>query len=399
MRDPKKCFPSATRRQTGAALRQVILQYGFAAAFAVISAPHAMAQSGPPAPQVTVASPVQKTVAEWDEYTGRFEATQQVEVRARVSGFLDNIHFVDGQIVRQGETLFTIDPRTSKIAVDSAQADLAKAKAQVVQAANDLDRASQLVRSSAITERDVDTRKATLDIARASQKSAEAALQSASLNLEWTKVQAPISGRISDRKVDVGNLVTGGQSSTTLLTNIVSIDPIHFVFDASEADYLRAARRNNGGQKTGPRSAGIKVQLKLSDENDWIRDGTMNFLDNQVNSKSGTIRGRAIFNNTDGFLTPGVFGRIRVFAGETEALLIPDAAISSDQARKLVLAVGPENVVVPKPVVLGPIVDGLRVVRSGLDPKDQVIIGGLANPLVRPGGKVVPAAGEIKVAK
>jgi membrane fusion protein, multidrug efflux system len=358
----------------------------------------ANAQGAPPAPTVTVASPIQKKVTQWDEYTGRFEAREQVEVRARVSGFVDKIHFRDGQLIKKGDLLFTIDQRPYKLAVDAALADIARAKAQVSLADNEVDRAEGLTRNQTITVRDLDQRKSNLAVARAGQQASEANLKIAELNMEWTEVKAPIDGRISDKRIDVGNLVSGGQTGATLLTTIVSIDPINFIFEASEADYLRYSRLNQSGERVSGRELAQPVQVRLADETDWKRQGQLTFVDNQLNTRSGTIRGRALMDNKDQFLTPGTFGRMRLFGGEFEALLVPDAVIASDQTRKVVMILGPENKVVPKPVVLGQIVDGLRVIRSGLSPADRVIINGMANPMVRPGSVVTPQSGEIKPA-
>jgi multidrug efflux system membrane fusion protein len=368
----------------------------------------ALAQGGMPAPAVTVAAPLARNITIWDEYTGRFEAREQVEVRARVSGFIEEIQFRDGQIVEKGQPLFTIDRRPFILTVEGARADLERTKAQVALAENEVDRADALTRNQSITARDLDQRRANLASAKASQQAAEAMLKTAELNLEWTTVRAPISGRISNRRVDAGNLVAGGPSGATLLTNIISTDPISFVFDASEADYLRYTRLIQASGKNGSttvsngrpaeRESDKPVFVRLADESDWKREGKMDFIDNQLNARSGTIRARAMFENKDHFLTPGTFGRLRLFGGTMDAMLVPDAAIVSDQTTKMVLTVGPENKVVPKPVVLGPIVDGLRVVRSGLTAEDKVIINGIANPMVRPGGVVNPTAGEIKTA-
>lgn len=230
-------------------------------------------------------------------------------------------------------------------------------------------------------------------------QAADASLASAKLNLEWTQVKAPIAGRISDRKVDVGNLVNSGQAGmATLLTTIVRIDPIYFTFDVSESDYLRYARMFLTGGRESSREAANPVRIRLADETIWTRTGKMDFVDNQLNPRSGTLRGRALVDNKDELLTPGVFGRLQLYGGDVDALLIPDSAILSDQARKIVYTVGPDNVVKPTPVTLGPIVEGLRVVREGLQPADRIIIDGLANPMVRPGVKVAPQAGEIKAA-
>jgi RND family efflux transporter MFP subunit len=247
--------------------------------------------------------------------------------------------------------------------------------------------------------KDLDQRRANLDSAVATAQSADAALRNAALNLEWSEVRAPLGGRISDRKVDVGNLVAGGQgTSTTLLTTIVRLDPIYFVFEASEADYLRYARRAAAGGNDAARDAPTPVQINLADETDWPHRGVMNFVDNRLSSRSGTIRGRAILDNKDQFLAPGTFGRVRVFGGDIDAVLIPDQAVSSDQANKVVMTVGPDNKIVPKPVVLGPMAEGLRVVTCGLGASDVVVISGIANPFVRPGAVVDPVPGEIKTA-
>jgi RND family efflux transporter MFP subunit len=358
----------------------------------------AAAQGAPPAPPVQVANPLAKRITNWDEFTGRFEASEQVEVRARVSGFIENVHFRDGSLVQKGDLLFTIDQRPYKLAVDVARAEVARAKAQVELSQNEVERAEGLTQNRTITARDVDQRRANLNSAVGSLQGAEANLKNAELNLEWTEVRAPLAGRISNRRVDPGNLIAGGQSGASLLTTIVAVSPIYFTFDVSEADYLRYARMSNPREGTGSKDAGTVVEVRLSDETKWGRRGQVNFLDNALNARSATIRGRAVFENKDQFLTPGVFGRLRFYAGEGDALLVPDTVIASDQASKIVLTVGPENKVVPKPVVLGPLSEGLRVIRSGLTTEDKVIVGGSANPMVRPGVAVTPQPGEIKVA-
>ena len=359
----------------------------------------ASAQAGPPPPKAIVSKPIEKRIPRWDEFTGRFEPVEQVEVRPRVSGFIDKIHFNDGQIVQKDDVLFTIDPRPYQIAYDSSKADVMKAKAQVVFAFADYERGQQLVDSRTIPVKELDQRRANLDTATATEQSADAAMRNAQLNLEWTEVRAPLGGRISDRKVDVGNLVAGGQgTTTTLLTTIVRLDPIYFLFEASEADYLRYSRLAASAGGLSSREAVTPVQINLADETNWPHRGVINFVDNRLNSRSGTIRGRAVFDNADLFLTPGTFGRARVFGGDIDALLIPDQAVSSDQASKVVMTVGADNKIVPKPVILGPIAEGLRVITSGLGANDQVVISGIANPFVRPGAVVDPAPGEIKTA-
>lgn len=369
---------------------------------ALIAAPFALAgcdskppeAAGPPPPPVTVARPLQKTITEWDEYTGRFVAVSTVEVRARVSGFIESIHFKDGQIVKQGDLLFTIDQRPYQLAVQQADADLERARAKLELATLDVQRATPLVQSQVVTGREFDTRKSTQRDAAAAVNSSEAALKQAQLNLEWTEVRAPTGGRVSDRRVDAGNLISGGETGATLLTVIVSIDPIYFVFDGSEADFLRYQRLAAVGFRPSSRDVNNPVAVKLADENDFTHMGRMDFVDNTVNVKTGTIRGRAIFDNKDGLLTPGFFGRMRLFGGESNVLLVPDSAIASDQSNRIVFAVGTDGTVSVKRVELGPIVEGLRVIRSGLAPSDRIVIDGLQR--ARPGQKVTPEEGKIE---
>ena len=350
--------------------------------------------AAPPPPAVTVSKPVHKTITEWDEYTGRFVAIATVEVRARVSGFIDSIHFHDGQIVKQGDLLFVIDQRPYQITVEQAKADLERARAKYDVATADVDRATPLVRNQTLTEREFDTRKATQRDAAGQVGGAEAALKQAALNLEWSEVRAPVAGRISDRRVDAGNLITGGSTGSTLLTSIVSIDPIYFVFDGSEADFLRYLRLAQAGVRQSSRDAANPVAVRLADETDFKHQRKMDFVDNAVNAKTGTIRGRAILDNKDGLLTPGFFGRMRLYGGQRDTLLVPDSAIASDQASKIVFTVAADDTVGTKKVELGPIVDGLRVIRSGLAETDRVVIEGL--PRARPGQKVKPEEGTIK---
>lgn len=352
--------------------------------------------AAPPPPPVTVAHPLQKNVTEWDEYTGRFQAVETVEVRARVSGFIDSVHVNEGQPVKQGDLLFVIDQRPFRLAVEQAMADVERAQAKLEIATLDVQRATPLVESQALTGREFDTRKSTQRDAAGQVANAQAALKTAQLNLEWSTVRAPITGRISDRRVDAGNLITGGANGATLLTVIVSTDPIHFIFDGSEADFIRYLRLAAQGARPSSRDAQNPVSVRLADETDFVHQGRMDFVDNAVNPKTGTIRGRAIFDNKDGLLTPGFFGRLRLFGGTHEALLVPDSAIASDQSRKIVFTVADDGTVGVKLIELGPIVDGLRVIRSGLAATDRIVIDGL--PRARPGQKVKPEDGVIKAA-
>jgi multidrug efflux system membrane fusion protein len=352
------------------------------------------ANAGSQLPAVTVSRPIQQKIRGWDEYTGRFVAVKTVEVRARVSGFIDSIHFKDGQIVKQGDLLFVIDARPYRFAVEQAKAEVERARSKYEIATLDLERATPLLRSQTVTEREFDTRRATQREASGAVGAAEALLKQAELNLEWTEVRAPIDGRISDRRVDAGNLITGGQTGATLLTSIVSIDPIHFAFDGSEADFIRYARLAAAGARPSSRDVQNPVAVRLADETEYKHLGRMDFVDNVVSTRTGSIRGRAIFENKDGLLTPGFFGRLRLFGGERDAFLLPDSAIASDQANKIVFTVAEDGTVAIKRVELGPIVDGLRVIRSGLAPEDRVVIEGLAR--ARPGQKVKPEDGKIE---
>jgi multidrug efflux system membrane fusion protein len=354
------------------------------------------ASDAPPAPVVTVAKPLQRKITEWDEYTGRFASVATVEVRARVSGFIDSIHFRDGQIVKQGDLLFVIDPRPYKLAVEQAKGDVERARSKLEIASLDVERAAPLVRSQAVTGREFDTRKSTRRDAAGAVAVAEAASKQAELNLEWTEVRAPIAGRISDRRVDAGNLVVGGSGGATLLTTIVSIDPIYFIFDGSEADFLHYLRLAAAGARPSSRDAPNPVAVRLSDEADFKHEGRMDFVDNAVSLKTGTMRARAILPNKDGLLTPGFFGRLRLFGGEHESLLVPDSAIASDQSSKIVYVVANDGTVGVKRVELGPMVDGLRVIRTGLESDDTVVIEGLAR--ARPGQKVRTESRSIQAA-
>ena len=351
-----------------------------------------------PTLSVTVAYPISKHITTWDEFSGRFVAVKSVEVRPRVSGFVDKVNFVDGATVKQGDLLFTIDQRPFAIAVESAKAEVARAAAQVKVTAADVERAKPLVGTNAISGRDYDQRAANLAVAQAQLQVAQAAERSAQLNFEWTEVRAPIAGRISDKKVNEGNLVNGGSGTTTLMATIVSLDPIQFLFEASESDYLRYTRANLSGARPSSRDAKNPVRIRLADETNWTHVGKMDFVDNQLDVRTGTIRARALVDNKELLFSPGVFGRIQLFAGEVDAILIPDRAVISDQTRKIVFAVDANDTIVPKPVVLGPIHEGMRVVLSGLNASDRIVVDGIANPAVRPGVKVKPEPADPKAA-
>jgi RND family efflux transporter MFP subunit len=345
--------------------------------------------SAPPPPQVTIAKPVSKMIAEQDEYVGRFVAVESVEVRARVPGYLEAIHFQDGQLVKAGDLLFTIDRRPFQIALAQAQASLAQAKATLAFAESDLARAQGLAVGTVITQQTFDQRTQAKRIAEASVAAQQAAERQATLDLEFTELRAPVSGRIGDRRVSIGNLVTGGTSgNTSLLATIESIDPIRFEFTLDEASYLRYENLITDGAGAS-RGLTLPVKLKLLNESAFFHEGKMDFVDNAIDRSSSTIRARAVFANPDGRFTPGMFARVRMAAAPPkDELLVPDAAIGAEQVRKFVLVVDAENVARPKYVTLGPVVDGLRVVTQGLTPDDNVIVNGLMR--ARPGAKVTP---------
>jgi RND family efflux transporter MFP subunit len=347
---------------------------------------------GPPPPAVTVAKPVQRTVVDQDEYVGRFLAVDSVEIRSRLSGYLSEIHFTDGQMVKKGDLLFTIDRRPFEIVLEQMRANLAQAKANLAFTEADLARGQNLLQNKTITEQAYDQRTQAKTVAEASVAAQEAMVHSAELDLEeYSELRSPIDGKIGDRRVAVGNLVTGGTSGNTLLATVVSVDPIRFEFTFDEASYLRYQRFANKQQSVskqgGGVDGGVPVSLKLIDENDFVHNGKVDFVDNVINQSSGTIRGRAVFANRDGVFTPGMFGRIRVPGSLPYlALLIPDAAIGSEQARKYVLVVDDGGMVRQKYVTLGQLDDGLRVIRDGLLASDRVIVNGLMR--ARPGIKV-----------
>jgi len=371
------------------------------------------AAGGPPQgpPPVTVATPLRQTIVDWDEYVGRFEALKTVDIRPRVSGYLQSIHFRDGEMVRPGELLFVIDPRPYEARLAQARAQAERARAALGLARSELARSEKLVKAEAVSREEYDQRRATVDTAAADLAAAEADIRTAALDVEFTRVRSPIAGRVSNRRVDVGNLVTagaGGRSATgsttpdsSLLTTVVSIDPIYFVFDASEALYLKYQRQSQAGTRISSRVQANPVEIRLQDETDYQIKGRMDFVDNAIDVGTGTIRGRAIVSNLGGYLTPGLFGRMRLLgSGAYEAMLVPDGVILTDQTRQILLTVGDKNVITPKVVEVGPLINGLRVIRSGIAPGDRIVINGLqlaqiGKPVTPVPGKVVqPAPGE-----
>jgi RND family efflux transporter MFP subunit len=349
-------------------------------------APQQAATAPPP---VTVAQPVKRTVTDWDEFTGRFEAVEEVQVRARVGGFVTSIEFRDGAFVRAGDLLYVIDPRPFEAVAEQADGQLADARAKAELAKRELDRALTLNQTQAVSDSIVDQRRQTLQAAKAAQMQAEGLLKAAQLNIEFTHVVAPIGGRVSRRLVTVGNLVQGSEGTSTLLTSIVSLDPIYVYFDMDEATYVRNNRLWFEGKRPSSRDNPNPVQITLVGETKPSHHGKMDFLDNRLDVSTGTLRGRAVIPNTDYSILPGQFGRVRLIGSSPyDALLVPDTAIATDQSRKIVFVVKADDTVEAKPVVLGPLDEGLRVIREGLKAEDRVIVDGLQR--ARVGAKVAP---------
>ncbi len=359
----------------------------------------AQAQSAaPPAPAVTVSTPVQREITEWNEYTGQFVATELVEIRARVSGYLTEIHFEDGQFVKQGDLLFVIDPRPFEIALANAQAQVDQQTARLQLANQQLARAVELRQRDVLAVSTYDERFEEVRAATGALDAARAAVRSAQLDIEFSRVTAPMAGHISRHIVSIGNLVFGGDSaSSTLLTTIVATDPIYCFFDISETDLLGYQRASAQGKLALAGPHALPLEARLFDETSWTLKGQLNFVENQVDPNAGTLRVRAVFPNPDSRIVAGQFARVRAAASAPhQALLIPDAAIVQDQSRKLVMVVREDDTVEPRVVELGPLSDGLRVIRSGVTATDRVIINGTLR--ARPGAKVAPHPGKIEPA-
>jgi RND family efflux transporter MFP subunit len=350
--------------------------------------PHQPAAAAPP--PVTVAQPAKRTVTDWDEFTGRFEAIEEVQIRPRVGGYVTNVEFKDGDMVHAGDLLYVIDSRPFEAVAAQADGQLADARAKTELAKRELDRGLNLVQTSAVSEQVVDQRRQALQAAHAAEIIAEGALKAAQLNVEFTHVTAPITGRVSRHLVSVGNLVQGSDTGTsTLLTTIVSVDPIYIYFDVDEATYLRNNKLWFEGKRPSSRDTANPVQVALSGETKPSHDGHMDFLDNRLDESTGTLRSRAVIGNHDLSILPGQFGRVRLIGSSPyETLLIPDTAIATDQSRKIVFVVKDDNTVEARAVVLGPLDEGLRVIREGLKAEDHVVVDGLQR--VRVGAKVNP---------
>jgi multidrug efflux system membrane fusion protein len=346
------------------------------------------AQSAPP-PQVSVAQVLEKRVKDWDEFTGRLQAVETVEIRPRVSGYIDKVAFTEGSQVKRGDLLFVIDPRPYQAEYDHAAADVKRFKTALDLARIELVRVQRLKDSGAVSEEELDERKSTTAQAEANVAGAEAALETASLNLNFTRVTSPIDGKVSRAEVTRGNLVTGGINGGTLLSSVVSMNPIYLYFDADEQSYLRYAHTAHSGVGPGSNAAQNPVQVGLANEEGFPHAGTVDFVDNQLNPQTGTIRARAVLQNKDGLFTPGLFARVQLLvSGEYSAILIEDRAVNTDQSQKYVLVLGPNNQIEYRKVTLGRVIDGLRVVREGLKPGDVIVVNGAQR--VHPGVTVTP---------
>jgi RND family efflux transporter MFP subunit len=348
-------------------------------------------QTAPPPPPVTVAKPVTKEIVEWDEYTGRTDAVQSVNITARVSGYLYNITFKAGEVVNQNDLLFVIDPRPYQAAYDQANGQLRQAEAQQKLNNLNLARADELRAKNVIAKQDYDNAVSQKNVSDAQVIAAQAAVESAQLNLDFTEIKAPVTGRIGREQVTVGNLV---QADSTLLSTLVSVNPIYAYFNVDERSVLKYQQLVREGKLPDPTSAAVPVYLQVENEKDFPHQGTIDFINNQFDPSTGTLQVRGIFPNANGFLIPGSFVRVRVAGSpRSQGILVTDRAIGSDQGQKFALIVGENNTVELRPLELGPVVDGLRVIRKGLTGDENVIINGLVN--ARPGSKVNPQPGDM----
>lgn len=328
---------------------------------------------------VETSLPVYEEITEWDEYTGRFDASNRVEVRARVSGFLEQVSFIDGQHVNKGQVLFIIDQRPFKIELEQAQASYDQAKATHTAAQDDFDRVESLRETGALSTEEYERRKQALARSEASIRFAQTKVDNAKLNLKFTEVKAPISGLVSRQKVNEGNLIDGGSANSTLLTTIVATSPIHFYFTGSEADYLKYVRLARDGKRGAVRADGVQVQIELADEEEFVHEGEIDFVDNEIDSHTGTIELRAVLQNENNLLEPGMFGKARMLgSAKHDAIMVPDEIIGTNQSLRYVYVVGDNKEVVIKNVTLGPLhSNGLRIIRTGLTSSDKIIINNL----------------------
>lgn len=352
------------------------------------------APQAPALPEIATAQVVSKRIKDWDEYTGRFQAVDSVEIRPRASGYIDEVKFREGQLVKKDDVLFVIDQRPYQADHDRARAGLELARSQYELAKLEATRAQKMKDSGAVSREELDSRLSQLNQQEASVAAAKATLDSAALMLSFTKVRAPIDGRVSRAEITKGNLVAGGNEGGTLLTTIVSVDPIYVYFEGDENAYLRYQSMARGGERSSSRDAHNPVRVGLADETGFPHEGEMDFVDNQLDVRTGTIRARAVLSNKEGRFTPGLFARVQLLGSdEYDAVLIDDRAIGTDQSQRFVLVVGPDDKLQYRPVQLGRNIDGLRVIRKGLSASDSIVISGLQR--VRPGMQIKPVPGQM----
>jgi RND family efflux transporter MFP subunit len=349
----------------------------------------ATTQAAAPLPQVAVASALERQVQEWDEFTGRLEAVESVEIRPRVAGYIESVNFEEGSIVRKGDLLFVIDPRPYRAELAKAEAELARAVARAELSSTDVERSEKLLGVKAVSREEYDQRLNAQREAQANVEAARAAVTSARLNIEFTRVTSPINGRVSRAAVTAGNLVTGGSTQATLLTTVVSIDPIYVSFEGDEQVYLKYTELARRGDRQSSRDTANPVLMELANEQGYPHKGVMTFVDNQVDSRTGTIRARASFDNRDGYLTPGLFARVKLIGHSShKAVLVDDRAIGTDQSQKFVYVIDSDNKVAYRSVKIGRLTDGLRIVQEGLQPGESVVVNGMQR--VHPGTVVAP---------
>jgi len=350
-------------------------------------------------PSVSVSQPRLETLVEWDEYTGRFDAVDTVEIRSRVSGFLDDVAFKDGQMVAKGDLLFVLDPRPFERVLEQAKAELAQTEVKADNLIADVERGKPLVERRIMSEKTFEDRSNLLKEAQAAVKVAQAKVATAELELSFTRISAPIAGRISRASVRQGNWVTaGGSSNPTLLTTIVSQDPIHVYFDVSENNYIKYKRLAERSEGAGAARLGAVVELALPDEPSFKHKGALDFIDNRLDSGTATLRVRASIDNKAQLFSPGMFARVRLAGSDKYvAVLVPDEAIGTDQGTKFVLVVADDGMVSRKNVRLGPLSGGLRIVRDGVEAKDWIVVSGLQR--ARPGSKVAAKREVLEVSQ
>ena len=349
----------------------------------------ATTQAAAPLPQVAVASALEREVQEWDEFTGRLEAVESVEIRPRVAGYIESVNFEEGSIVRKGDLLFVIDQRPYRAELAKAEAELARAVARAELSSTDVERSEKLLGVKAVSREEYDQRLNAQRESQANVEAARAAVTSARLNIEFTRVTSPINGRVSRAAVTAGNLVTGGSTQATLLTTVVSIDPIYVSFEGDEQVYLKYTELARRGDRQSSRDTANPVLMELANEQGYPHKGVMTFVDNQVDSRTGTIRARASFDNKDGYLTPGLFARVKLLGHNSHrAVLVDDRAIGTDQSQKFVYVIDGDNKVAYRSVKIGRLTDGLRIVQDGLQPGESVIVNGMQR--VHPGTVVAP---------